>query len=187
MTFPPLRLALVAGLALPLAYGPLALAQGAPPPPADGMQHHDGMKHHWDPAQRRAMMAERLTAILQLQPNQQPALNAFLDSMQPPAGEREGMEHEHGMGEHLTTPERLDRMEKRLDRMRARFEAHAAAVKAFYAQLTPSQQRAFDDLAPMLMHHFGRHGGDGGHRMMDGHHGWGGEDHGMGPDGSPHG
>jgi hypothetical protein len=183
MTFPSLRLALVAGLTLPLAFGPLALAQGAPPaPPADGMHHH------WDPAAHRAMMAAHLTAVLQLQPSQQPALNAFLDSMQPPAGMHERKEHEQGMGEHLTTPERLDRMQKRLDAMRARFDAHAAAVKAFYAQLTPSQQRAFDDLAPMLMmHHFGRHGGSGHHGEMDGRHGWDGEDHGMGPDGPPHG
>jgi hypothetical protein len=186
MNFPSLRLALVAGLALPLGFGPLALAQDAPPPPPPAA----GMHHHEDPAARRAMMAEHLTAVLQLEPGQQAALNTFLDSMKPPEGMEDHAPGEHGMGEHLTTPERLDRMGRHLDEMRARFEAHAAAVKAFYAQLSPSQQRAFDALAPMLMmRHLGHdHGGWGGHRGgMEGRHGPDGDGHGMGPDGPPHG
>jgi hypothetical protein len=181
MTIPSLRLALIVGLALPLGFGPLAVAQTAPAAPAAA----DAMHHHWDPAERRAKMAEHLRAVLQLQPSQEDALTAFLDAMKPPADDRMGQAHE--MDEHLTTPERLDRLEKHMDEMRARFAAHAAAVKAFYAQLSPSQQRAFDALAPMMMHHFGGHDGWGGHHgMRDGRGGPEGHD-GMGPDGPPHG
>jgi hypothetical protein len=58
--------------------------------------------------------------------------------------------------------------------------AHAQATKQFYAQLSPSQQKAFDDLAPMMMRHFG-----GDHHGMMGHHHGGGEGHEMGPGGPP--
>jgi hypothetical protein len=53
----------------------------------------------------------------------------------------------------------------------AKFEQHAAAVKRFYAQLTPSQQKAFDAMRPMG----GHRGGMGGMGGMRGHR--------MGPDG----
>ncbi|HLY78422.1 MAG TPA: Spy/CpxP family protein refolding chaperone [Caulobacteraceae bacterium] len=185
-----LRLALLAGLALPLGLASASLAQDAPaaPPPAAA-----GMHHHWadhgpvDPAARRAHMAEHLTAVLQLQPGQQAALAAFLDSMKPPGDMKGHMDHARGEMEHMPTPERLDKMLAHADEMRAHLAAHAAAVKQFYAQLTPSQQKAFDDLAPMMMHHMG-----GEHHGMMGHHhdgggeghegGWG---HEMGPGGPP--
>ncbi len=128
-------------------------------------------------------MAEHLSAVLQLQPSQQPALAAFLDSMKP-STDMKG--HAHNDAEHLSTPQRLDKMLARFDERRAHLVARAQATKQFYAQLTPSQQKAFDDLAPMMRHfggghHEGRHhDGDGPERAM----GWG---HEMGPGGPPQG
>ncbi|HTX51510.1 MAG TPA: hypothetical protein VME40_19205, partial [Caulobacteraceae bacterium] len=65
-----------------------AFAQPAPPPPpaadAAGPAHH-----HFDPAKMRERMAEHLRAVLQLQPGQDAALDAFLDAMKPPEGMRE--------------------------------------------------------------------------------------------------
>jgi protein CpxP len=177
MNFPSLRLALLAGLALPFGLASASLAQDAPAaaPPAAGM-HHQWRDHApVDPAARRAHMAEHLTTVLQLQPSQQAALVAFLDSMKPPGDMKD---HAHADMEHMPTPERLDKMVAHVDEMRAHLVAHAAAVKQFYAQLTPSQQRAFDDLAPMMMRHMGGH--DGKHMR----HG-GGEGHEMGPGGQP--
>jgi hypothetical protein len=178
-----LRLGLLASLVLPLGLATASFAQPAPtpPPPAADAPHH-----HHDPAQMRAHMAERLRAVLQLTPAQDPALNTFLDSMQPPPGADMERHHDHDQqGVHLTTPARLDKMLAHLDSQRTHLAAHAAAVKTFYAQLTPSQQTAFDDLAPMMMHH-----GDGDHHDMagaDGMHHHHDGDHPMGPGGPPQG
>lgn len=179
MTFPSLRLALVAGLVLPLGLGAGAMAQDAPPP-APG-----AAAHHWPtPAERQAHMAEHLRAVLQLQPGQEGALAAWLEAMKPPADFRAHMQAERQADRSLTTPERLDRRLAHFDEMRARFAARAAATKQFYAQLSPSQQKAFDALAPMMMrHHFGDH-----HGMWHGHGGFGphgGDRHPTGPGGPP--
>jgi protein CpxP len=178
MNFPSLRLALVAGLVLPLGLATASLAQDAPPPPPPpGADMHRG--HHWDPAKMREHMAGRLRAELQLQPSQEGALAAFLDAMKPPGDMQGRTGRGHDEMEHLTTPERLDKMVAHVDEMRARLVAHAGAVKQFYAQLSPSQQKAFDAM------HMGHHDGMGG---MRGHGGdrRGGE-HEMGPGGPPQG
>jgi len=173
------RMALIAGLAAPFGLATASLAQSPPPaPPTPAAAHAWG---HGDPAEMRAHMAEHLRAALQLQPSQDAALNAFLDAMRPPGGtEQRGWHRQPGEMTHLTTPERLDKMLARADERHARMVAHVAAVKQFYAQLTPSQQKAFDVMAPMMMIH--RHGGFGDH----GFHRDGGHDP-MGPGGGPQG
>jgi hypothetical protein len=85
-------------------------------------------------------------------------------------------------------------MMARMDEMRADFAARASAIKTFYAQLSPSQQQAFDAMGGHFMH---GHGGWG-HGDHDGPGPWehgpwehGPGDHGpgehgpMGPDGGP--
>jgi hypothetical protein len=164
MTLSSLRLALLAGLALPFGLASASVAQTTPPPAAGAP-----MRHHWadrgpvDPAARRAHMAEHLAAELQLQPGQQTALSAFLDSMTPPASMKDGMDRGRREDERLTTPQRLDKMLAHFDEMHARMVARVQATKQFYAQLSPSQQKAFDALGPRMMRHFGgdRHGGMG--------------------------
>ena len=143
-------LALSASILILGAAGGTALAQPAPPPaPMAGVRDADGhgMRHERpDPAARAQHHAEHLRAALQLTPAQEPALNAFMASMKRP----EGMgDHRKGGREQMaamTTPQRLDHMKARMDEHRARFEQHAAATKRFYAQLSPSQQKAFDTL-----------------------------------------
>ncbi|HEY1751639.1 MAG TPA: Spy/CpxP family protein refolding chaperone [Caulobacteraceae bacterium] len=173
MNLPSLRLALVAGLVLPLGLATASLAQDAPPPPPPGADMH--RDHHFDPARMREHVARRLRAELQLTSGQEPALAAFLDAMKPSGDMHGGMGHEHQDMQAMTTPQRLDAMLARADRMHERMVAHVAAVKQFYAQLTPSQQRAFDAM------HMGH--GMGGHGMRG--HGMGG--HEMGPGGPPQG
>jgi hypothetical protein len=82
----------------------------------------------------------------------------------------------------LTTPERLDKMHERMLRRQQAFDRKAMAIKKFYAQLSPSQQKAFDAMGPMM----GRGmGGKMGHGRMGGHRGgWGHGDHGLGDHGS---
>jgi protein CpxP len=150
-----------------------ATAQPAPPP-APGHEMMGGMHEKGkggmghDPAAMAQRHADHLRAALQLTPAQEPALKAFLAEMRPP----EGMGGKMDMGEPmkgmhkemagLTTPQRLDRMQDRMDKHRAMFDRHATAVKRFYAQLTPAQQKAFDAM-PMMGHmDHGRRRGHGG-------------------------
>lgn len=120
------------------------------------------------PEDRAERRAEHLRAALQLRPEQEPALRTYLSSRQRAPGDRERMRGQRQEMAQLTTPERLDRMSARMRERQARFEQHAAATKRFYAQLSPSQQKAFDAMGP-------RGGMKGGHRggHRGGPGGWG--------------
>jgi hypothetical protein len=132
------------------------------------------MRH--DPAQMAERHAQHLRDALQLRPDQEPALRALIAALQPPPGERERMRKPGEDGAGLTTPQRLDRMQARMAEHQQRFQAHAAALKRFYAQLSPTQQKAFDAMPMMGMGHGGMgrgmHGGPG--ERMHGPHGPGG-------------
>jgi protein CpxP len=168
-------LALAGAIALAATAGVGAsFAQPAPAaPPAEG---HG--KQRLDPAQMAERHAERLRAVLQLRPEQEPALRALIAALQPDPAKMERMRAERGQRQQMTTPQRLDRMQARMAERQAAFARKADAIRRFYGQLTPAQQRAFDAM-PMMMGH-GRHGGGmrghGGHGP-DGHGG----PHGMGP------
>jgi hypothetical protein len=174
------RLAL-AGAAATLFAGAAIAAQMPPPPPAppappappmppmpplppmealmamgpDMMfMHHRG--HGADPEKR----AQRLRDILQLRPDQDGALKAYVEATAPKIViKREEVSKEKADKDHkdhkkdgdklvwnerklLTTLERLDRMDKAAAAMKQR----ADATRAFYTALTPSQQKTFDIL-----------------------------------------
>jgi hypothetical protein len=145
-----------------------ALAQNMPPPPAAGQppaaqkaeRHAERHADHQQRMQQR--MAEhqaRLKASLQLTPQQEPAWNAFVARMQPPQRPAQApMDRE--AWRKLTTPERLDRMDAmKAERDRAMTQRHDA-IRSFYAQLNPAQQKAFDAQQPA----FGPRGEHGPHR-----------------------
>jgi hypothetical protein len=196
---PRVLVGLIAAAALASA-STIALAQQAPqggPPTAEqraawkakAEEHmHDHMQMH----------AKHLHDLLQLRPDQDAALQTLLAALAPPHMDHMGDHHmgpDHkgpgaggpGAAGHddfakLTTPERLDKMSammsEHMAKRQAEFQKRAAAIKAFYASLSPEQQRAFD---AMPHHMFGGHGYGGGDG--EGHGGWG---HHMGP-GGPHG
>jgi protein CpxP len=148
--------------ALSLSAAGASLAQPAPMP-GPGAPEARGWQRP-DPAQRAERHAERLRAVLQLRPEQEPALRALIASMRPDPARMERRQAERGQPRaQLSTPQRLDRMQAHLSERQARFAQRADAIKRFYAQLSPAQQRAFDAL-PM-----GRGGGRGEHG--GGHHG----------------
>jgi hypothetical protein len=160
----PTTLALAASLALVAG---VSFAQ-QPPPPGQGPGERYGERMRPDPAQIAERRAQRLRDTLQLRPDQEPALRAFLDASRP-SGDRMGRRHDRGEAQApLTTPQRLDRMHERLAERMANFERRAAATKRFYAALSPAQQRAFDAL-PRDGGRRGGRGGPGGHH--GGHHG----------------
>ncbi|OYX04973.1 MAG: hypothetical protein B7Z12_04880 [Caulobacter vibrioides] len=129
-----------------------------PPMPMDGMMAMVGpgmdmMMRHGRPADPEKR-AQRLRDVLQLRPDQDGALKAFVAATSPKIEiKREVVKKEKGDkadGDKMewterapmTTLERLDRMTKAADAMKQRAEA----TRAFYTALTPSQQKTFDVL-----------------------------------------
>ena len=108
--------------------GPPADAQGGPPTPAE--------------------QSDRLRRELNLRPDQEGALQAFIAAMQPKPGEMDAMREEAARAATLPTPQRLDATIVRLDHMRTEVMARIAATRTFYAALTPEQQRLFDHTPP---------------------------------------
>jgi len=116
---------------------------------------HDG-KHHGHSAEERAKRhAAHAAAIkqkLQLTPAQESAWTTFTTAMQP--GTRPVMPDRAELAK-LSTPERLDRMRAVHAQHGTEMDRRAEAVKAFYATLTPEQQKTFD---AETAQHFGRYG-----------------------------
>jgi hypothetical protein len=139
--------------AIALSAAGASLAQ---PAPAQG--HAPMAGKDWrrpDPAR----MTERLRALLQLRPDQEPALTTFVAAMQPTPEQlqrREAERAERGQARNLPIPERLDRMQARMADRQAAFARRSDAIKRFYAQLTPAQQHAFDAIP---LHRGGMRGG----------------------------
>lgn len=87
-----------------------------------------------------------LRTILRLQPDQEPALQAFLKTRMDRRGGHEGPP---AMPRALPTPERMDEMTRRQSERAAMGQQRAEAVKTFYAALSPDQRQVFDALARM--------------------------------------
>ena len=159
------------GVLLAGGFAGASLAQQPPVAPQGAQAGQPGGPREgrrMDPEAMAAKHAERLRAVLQLRPEQEPALKAFLDSRKPPASAtkpgRGGREQLAAM----TTPQRLDAQRARLVERTARFDERAAATKKFYAQLSPSQQKAFDAMSPRGGMKGGEHRGMGGRGHMGG-------------------
>lgn len=154
MRFQPSCLALMVAAVLTLSTTAVAVAQDGPPPPGapsmeDGHGGRGMMRHHrFDPEAH----AQHLRDVLQLRPEQDGALKAYLAASGPRdwGKGRPKRDAADGPPKVLTTPERLDRETEHLNRAKARIDA----TRAFYAALSPSQKKAFDALGPMG----GRHG-----------------------------
>ena len=147
-------------LALGLAaLGGAAIAQEAPPPPpADGASapppppHGKGRRHH----------TGKLKEQLKLTEAQEAAWKQFTDAMHPPAPPAP---QERVDWSKLTTPQRLDRMQELADKHHAAMRQRHDAIRTFYAQLTPEQQKVFDDFHARRPHFgHGKHPGKRGPR-----------------------
>ena len=128
----------------------------------------------FDPAKMQARMDQRSAALkaqLKLTPAQEAAWTTFTAAMKPPATM---MANRPDYAEliKLPTPERIDKMKalhtQRMADMTAAMEQRGEATKAFYAVLTPEQQKVFD---ASTMRHFGQGARMGGHRGHEGHMG----------------
>jgi Spy/CpxP family protein refolding chaperone len=113
----------------------LAAKQGCGPKGAPGemMEHHGKHmeQHH-----------KKLHAALKLTSEQEGAWTKLMAS-EHPMTKAEPMKHEDMAA--LTTPERADKMLERMKEHQTHQVEHVAALKEFYAVLTPEQQKVFDD------------------------------------------
>lgn len=130
----------------PTAGGPCDM-MGAGGPMHEGMGHRKGAM---DPAQMQARMDKHhaaLKAKLKLTPAQEGAWTTFMAAMKPPAAMM-ASRPDHAELSKLPTPERIDKMKalraQRMGEMSAAMEQRGEAIKAFYAALTPEQQKVFD-------------------------------------------
>lgn len=126
---------------------PAPPAPPAPPlPPLDmlmAMGPDMGMMSHHFRAPDPEKRAQRLRDVLQLRPDQDRALKAYVEATAPKPMVIKKEEAKDGADPAPpTTLERLDHMAKAADAMKARAEA----TRAFYLALTPSQQKTFDVL-----------------------------------------
>lgn len=159
-----------------------AIAQNTAPPTqaAPTAQSAPGAHDHGKHAERQAKRMERMKARmaerqaqlkqnLQLAPAQEPAWNAFVARMQPqaPTGQPGGREAWTG----LTTPERLARMEAMKAQRDQTMSQRHDAIRSFYAQLTPEQQKTFDAQGMGHLQRAGMKGKHGGHHHGHGHGG----------------
>lgn len=119
---------------------------GGPGMHGPGMGGMPGMHGPMDPEKH----AQHLRDVLQLRPDQDGALKAFIAAMAPPARPADGAAPPRPMDMPKTTPERLAMAEKMMAEHQAIFKKRNDAIRAFYGQLSPSQQKAFDALHPRM-------------------------------------
>lgn len=117
-----------------------------------------GQKFHAEKGERRARHLAALKEKLDIQPEQEAAWNAFANTVQP-QGMHDGKNRKAMKAEFakLNTPERLDRMLAMSDMRRAKMVERAGAIKAFYVQLSPEQQKVFDAEAMPKRSHQNHH------------------------------
>ncbi|MGZ3275947.1 MAG: Spy/CpxP family protein refolding chaperone [Caulobacteraceae bacterium] len=141
------RVALAAVLGLGLVVSAAAQDRGPGPGGPAGPRGGDRQKLFEDMQHRRE---QRLHDLLQIKPEQETAFRTFVSSLQQlrpqrgplrdgtgQAGPRRGGSPDQP-GASLTTPERLDRRLQQLQK-------ETAAVKTFYAVLSPEQRKVFDE------------------------------------------
>jgi protein CpxP len=110
-------------------------------------------EHGRSPEQMKERFAKRQAELhdkLKLTAAQEPAWNTFAGKMKP--GERPARPDRAEM-ERLSAPERMERMLAMMKQGEQRMADRLAAVKEFYAVLTPEQQKTFNEQFGPGRHH----------------------------------
>ncbi|MBO9514106.1 MAG: Spy/CpxP family protein refolding chaperone [Variovorax sp.] len=129
--------------AAPAAPAPQA-QPGAQAPAKAANAREDRAQRFEQMKQRHAQHLAALKEKLKLTPAQEGAWNNFAQAQQMPPAPAEGPRMNRDEFAKLTTPQRLDLMEKRQAERSAMFAKRADATRSFYATLTPEQQKTFD-------------------------------------------
>ena len=112
--------------------------------------------HKMTPEKMREHMAKRQAALhdkLKLTASQEPAWKTFVAATTP-TGMEKGWGDRADMGQ-LSAPERMEKRIAMTKERETRMSAHLAALKTFYAVLTPEQQKVFNQET----RHGGKHRG----------------------------
>ncbi|WP_293678522.1 Spy/CpxP family protein refolding chaperone [uncultured Phenylobacterium sp.] len=153
---------LLAGAAITLAAGAtVAIAADAADPAATTRParedarsaHADVHRGHHNDTANQGRREETVSRLLQLRPEQRPALKAFLEATPPHHGRGHGRDHMVRFAHHAddrTTLQRLDDMQARAAEHKSEMDRKVAAIKTFYGQLDAKQKQAFDAM-PMLV------------------------------------
>lgn len=96
----------------------------------------------WEYRGERMAQQQKLHDALKLTPDQDGAWKKLMDSEHPMTKPEPRKAEEWAK---LTTPERADKMLTQMQEHQSRMTAHVAALKDFYAVLTPEQKKTFDD------------------------------------------
>ena len=143
-------------------------ANGTPPGgkmEKKGMSGAGGMDHAGMAEKMKARMAKHKAELhdkLKLTAAQEPAWKTFTDAMMPEAMptrlDRAAMEK-------MTAPERMEKMLAMSKEREGKMETRLAALKTFYAALTPEQKKILDSSHARMGHgmNLGMHGGKHGH------------------------
>ena len=100
-----------------------------------------GHGEHGDRSTRYQKHQAELHEKLKLTPEQEAAWSEFTKAFTPP----QKPEANKPKNEALTAPQRMEAMLTRMQMHQERFAGRLAAVKDFYARLTPEQQKVFDE------------------------------------------
>jgi Spy/CpxP family protein refolding chaperone len=105
-----------------------------------------GCDHKGGHSERHAKMMEQhhnqLHDALKLTTEQEPAWKKLMDSEQPRPALSGGQPEDWAK---LNAPERAEKMLELSKARQVQMAEHVAALKAFYAMLTPEQQKVFED------------------------------------------
>ena len=146
--------------ASPAATTSVAAQPGAAHAKAQGHHQHRGHETH---SKRMTERAAKLQAALQLTDAQQAGWTSYREALQPTPRKP----FDRASFAKLTTPERIDHMRQMRSERNAQAERRGEATKAFYATLTPAQQKTFD---AQTLHHGKRHDGQARHKDHHGKH-----------------
>lgn len=143
-----------------LGLGGTALAQIPPSDTAakSGMMQDKQAKRGERMQEYMAKRQAELHAKLKLAAAQEPAWKTYVASMTPPAA---GQRPDRAALQGMPAPQRMQAMLDIMKQGQARMESHLAALKTFYAVLTPEQQKTFDaEFAQHRGHRRGHWGGE---------------------------
>lgn len=128
------------------ALGLFAMAAPAGAQPRDMIYHREpgppSPEMEKQMAEHRAQEARDMRLVLRLRTDQEAAWQAFQTALAPPPMSGPPAPPPPA----ATTPERLDAMGRRRTEMDARRAKADAAIRTFYAALSPEQQQVFDAL-----------------------------------------
>ncbi|MGS0743125.1 Spy/CpxP family protein refolding chaperone [Glaciimonas sp. GG7] len=151
------------------AIGMNAYAQNAPAPAQDGApvaqaMHQPGPEQRTKFAEKMAKRQAKLHDALKITPAQEGAWKTYISQMQPKSSDMPMQRPSKEEWAKQTAPQRMDHRIERMKKMEAMMTERAAALKQFYAVLTPQQQKVLDQ--KFSHEHRGHRGHWGGHDGM---------------------